>query len=169
MYIVLIVVCNVEKREDPKGTSQPSLKYTEEPTEPQQPPTAVPLPRRSTGRAPTLESTVRDNDLYRRNGAETAPFISNSNQQRQPRPGDVNASASLPEYNRPNDREYPISTRKKSGPGESSDAGYFVGYSPEHEQPLPYVEYFTFMCSFFQSGPAVARLTRLNLICALVF
>ncbi len=60
----------------------------------------------------------------------------------------MNASASLPEYNRPNDKEYPISTRKKSGPGESSDAGYFVGYSPEHEQPLPYVEYFTSMCSF---------------------
>jgi hypothetical protein len=145
MYIVLIVVSpHVEKREDPKGTSQPSIKSFDDPTERQQP-----LPRRNFGRPPSSEPKTYDNNLYRRNdgvGDDTTPFISN---QRQPRSGDVNAPASLPRYNRPNEKEYPVPTRKRSGPGESGDAGYYVGRSPEHEQPLPYVEYFTSVSVFF--------------------
>jgi hypothetical protein len=70
-----------------------------------------------------------------------APLMSNTTQQRQPRSGDVNTSASLPQYHRPTDKEYPTPIRKRSGPGESGDVGHYVGYSPEHEQPLPYVEY----------------------------
>jgi hypothetical protein len=73
-------------------------------------------------------------------GDDMAPLIPN---QRQPRPGDVSSSANVPEYNRPNEREYPVPTRKKSGPAESGGFDYYVGYAPEHEQPLPYVEYFT--------------------------
>jgi len=150
MYIILIVVSNVEKREDPKGTSQASLKYSEEPT---QQSTVIPLPRRNFGRVPPPETSIRDNNLYRRsggrNGDDVTPLISIQNQQRQPRLGDVNAPASLPEYNRPNGREYPIPTRKKSGPGESGDVGSYVGHSPEHEQPLPYVEYFTSVSFFY--------------------
>jgi hypothetical protein len=77
----------------------------------------------------------------------TAPLISN---QRQLRPGDVSSPTYLPEYNRPNEREYPAPTRKKSGPTESAGFDYYVGYAPEHEQPLPYVEYFTsFPCLLF--------------------
>ncbi len=68
-----------------------------------------------------------------------APLIVN---QRQSRPGDVTSSTILPEYNRPNEREYPVQTRKKSGPSESGGFDYYVGYAPEHEQPLPYVQYF---------------------------
>ena len=70
---------------------------------------------------------------------DMAPLIPH---QRQLRPGDVSSSAGLPEYQRPNEREYPVSTRKKSGPTESGGFDYYVGYAPEHEQPLPYVEYF---------------------------
>jgi hypothetical protein len=68
-----------------------------------------------------------------------APLIPN---QRQPRPGDVSSSATLPEYDRRDDRKYPVPTRKRSGPAESGGFDYYVGYAPEHEQTLPYVEYF---------------------------
>jgi hypothetical protein len=126
------------------------------------------LPRRNFGRSPLPEPTIRDNNnLYRRNGGlgdDTSPFISNP---RQPRPDDVNASASLPQYNRPNEREYPVATRKKSGPGQSGDVEYYVGHSPEHEQPLPYVSNISLPCPFFLSGPVVAWLTCFILICAL--
>jgi hypothetical protein len=155
MYIVLIVVCNVEKREDPKGTSQASLKYSEEPTQQQQQSKAIPLQRRNLARIPQSEPPIRDNNLYRNGdgsyGSDMAPLLSNPNQ-RQLRPGDVNTSASLPEYNRPNDKQYPVSTRKKSGPGESGDVGHYVGRSPEHEQPLPYVKYFTSVFFFIWTG-----------------
>ncbi|CAF0900929.1 unnamed protein product [Rotaria sordida] len=120
-------------RVDPKGTSQLSLKYYEEPTE-QQSSIVIPTPRRNFGRVPLSNLSTLDNNVYRHgNGSDgsilddMAPLVSN---QRQPRPGDVNASASLPEYNRYNDKEYPISTRKRNIPGESDD----VGYSQEHEQ-----------------------------------
>lgn len=166
----LIVVFNVEKREDPKGTSQTSIKSTEEPIIQQ--PIVIPTSRRSIGRPPPLEPVVHDNRVYRRssgsNGDEVAPLISNQNLQRARRSGDVNASASLPEYNRPNDKEYPISTRKKSGPGESGDAGYYVGHSPEHEPARPYVKYFTAV-PFLLFESVVAILTRLTFICALIF
>ena len=147
MYIVLIVVYHVEKREDPKGTSQPSIKSFEESTERQQP-----LPRRNIGRTSSTEPILRDNSLNRRTGGvggDTQPFVTH---QRQPRPGDVNAPASLPRYNRPNEREYPMQTRKRSEPGESGDVEYYVGRSPEHEQPLQYVEYFTSVSTFLYLG-----------------
>ncbi|CAF0898920.1 unnamed protein product [Rotaria sordida] len=122
-----------ERRVDPKGTSQLSLKYYEEPTE-QQSSIVIPTPRRDFGRVPLSNLSTLDNNVYRHgNGSDgsilddMAPLVSN---QRQPRPGDVNASASLPEYNRYNDKEYPISTRERNIPGESDD----VGYSQEHEQ-----------------------------------
>jgi len=125
-----------EKRADPKGTSQSSLKYSDEPT--QQQATAVPPPRRGFGRIPPPEPSTRDSSLPRRTGGsmvdDMAPLIPN---QRQPRPGDVSSSANLPEYHRPNEREYPVPTRKKSGPAESGGFDYYVGYAPEHEQPLP--------------------------------
>jgi hypothetical protein len=92
------------------------------------------------GRVPPPEPSTRDNSLNRRGGDDMAPLISN---QRQNRPGDVSSSAGLPDYRRPNEREYPVPTRKKSGPSESAGFDYYVGYAPEHEQPLPYVEYFT--------------------------
>ncbi len=115
----------------------------------------IPLPRRIINRIPPLEPSIRDNNLSRRTGesnGDDIPFISNQNPQRQPRPGDVNASASLPQYNRPNEREYPVSTRKRTGPSGSSDAGSYVGHSPEHEPPLPYVEYFTSVSIFIWTG-----------------
>jgi hypothetical protein len=163
MYIVLIVVYHVEKREDPKGTSQPSIKSFEDSTERQPPPS-----KRNFGRTPSSEPILRDNSLHRRTGGvgdDTMPFVTN---QRQPRPGDVNAPASLPRYNRPNEREYPMSTRKKSEPGESGDVEYYVGRSPEHEQPLQYVKYFTSVSTFSLFGPVVAWLTRLIFIHALI-
>lgn len=123
------------------------MKYSEDPLE-RQSSTVIPPPRRSFGRVPQLETTVRDNGLYRRNdgvgrssGDDMTPLILNP--PRRSRPGDVNASASLPQYDRSNQREYPITTRKRSEPIESGDAGYYVGHSPEHEQSLPYVEYCT--------------------------
>lgn len=134
MYICFI--SNVERREDPKGTSQSSLKYSDEPMD-TQPVTRVPPPRRDLGRPP-LETMTRENNLPRRGGAEErAPLIPS---QRQTRPGDVSSSAALPEYPRPNEREYPIQTRKRSGPAESDGFDYYVGYAPEHAQPLPYVD-----------------------------
>ncbi len=86
-----------------------------------------------------MEPVTRDSSLPRRGGDDMAPLIPN---QRQTRPGDVSSSATLPEYDRRDDRKYPIPTRKKSGPAESGGFDYYVGYAPEHEQPLPYVEYF---------------------------
>ena len=128
------------KREDPKGTSQASLKYTEEPAQT----TAIPTTRRSFGRPPPLEPATRDGSLNRRGGGgigdDRAPLLPTQIPSRQPRPGDVSTAASLPAYQRPADREYPIPARKKSGPGDSGDAGYYVGYAPEHEQALPYVK-----------------------------
>lgn len=145
----------VDKREDPKGTSQSSLKYSEDPTD-KQSSTVNPSSRRNPGRIPPLETTVRENGLYRRNdgvgrsnGDDRIPLILDP--PRRSRPGDVNASASLPQYDRSNNqREYTIPTRKRSEPGESGDAGYYVGRSPEHEQSLPYVEYCT---ALFHSNP----------------
>jgi hypothetical protein len=126
-----------DKREDPKGTSQSSLKYSDEPTQHHQT-TAIPVPRRGITRVPPPEPSVRDSSLHRRGGGniadDMAPLITH---QRQPRPGDVSSSAGLPEYHRPNERDYPAPTRKKSGPAESSGFDYYVGYAPEHEQPLP--------------------------------
>ncbi|UJR33542.1 hypothetical protein I4U23_020984 [Adineta vaga] len=129
-----------DKREDPKGTSQTSLRYFEEPTQAQ--PTLGSMPRRNFGRIPPLERLSRDNNSYRRGTdsihSDTVPLVTTQNHQQQPRLGDVNAPANLPVYNRTNDREYPISTRTRSGPSENDDLGYYVGYSPEHEQtPLP--------------------------------
>ncbi|CAF4896812.1 unnamed protein product [Rotaria sp. Silwood1] len=133
-------------RVDPKGTSQSSLKYSEEPTQ-EQSSIVIPAPRRSFGGVPSSHSATFDNSVYRNGGGnngnildDMAPLVSN---QRQSRPGDVSASASLPEYNRHNTREYPISTRKRNRPGESGDVEHYVGYSPEHEQQMLYVEYFT--------------------------
>ncbi|CAF5010937.1 unnamed protein product, partial [Rotaria sp. Silwood1] len=126
-------------RVDPKGTSQSSLKYSEEPTQ-EQSSIVIPAPRRSFGHVPSSHSSTFDNSVYRNGGGnngnildDMAPLVSN---QRQPRPGDVSASASLPENNRHNTREYPISTRKRNRPGESGDVGHYVGYSPEHEQQM---------------------------------
>lgn len=148
IYIVLIVVSNVEKREDPKGTSNSSLKYSEDPTE-KHAPAVIPSPRRNVSRAPPLESTIREN--YRRNDGvgrsntdDMTPLIVDP--PRRVRPGDVTASADLPQYERSNGRDYPVVTRKRTGPGGSDDAGFYVGRSPEHEQSLPYVEYFTALC-----------------------
>jgi hypothetical protein len=134
------------------------LRYSDEST---QQSTAIPPPRRISGRPPPLEPIIRDNNSHRRGGSGsggasvyeiTSPLITNENQFRQPRSGDVNTAASLPEYHRPTDREYPLPTRKKSGPSESTDADYYVGYSPEHEQPLPYVEYLTSVSLFSGTG-----------------
>ncbi|UJR13698.1 hypothetical protein I4U23_000709 [Adineta vaga] len=128
------------RREDPKGTSQSSLKYTDDPT--QQHPRAVPTPRRGMNRVPLNDSSARDNSLPRRTGGsfggdDMSPLITH---QRQQRPNDVTSSAGLPDYQRSHEREYPMTTRKKSGPSESGGFDYYVGYAPEHEQPLPYVD-----------------------------
>ncbi|CAF1432008.1 unnamed protein product [Rotaria sp. Silwood1] len=127
---------HTEKREDPKGTSQSSLKYSDEPTE--QHGTAIHIPRQGGSRVVPPEPSKRDTSLHRRgggtNGDDMAPLIPS---QRQPRLGDVTSSATLPQYPRPNEREYPIPPRKRSGPSESSGFDYYVGYAPENEQPLP--------------------------------
>lgn len=138
----ICLISNVAQREDPKGNSQSSLKYSDEPTDIQPVPRGPP-PRRDFGRLPPEPST-RENSLPRR-GEDRAPLIPS---QRQTRPGDVSSSAALPEYPRPNEREYPISTRKKSGPAESDGFTYYVGYPPEHEQTLPYVESLSLFPSF---------------------
>ncbi|CAF1202107.1 unnamed protein product [Rotaria sordida] len=127
-----------EMREDPKGTSQSSITYVDGPTEQRQT-TTIHLPRPGVTRVPPPEPTRRDTSLHRRiggsHGDDMAPLIPN---QRQPRPGDVSSSATLPQYIQSTEREYPITTRKRSGPSESSGFDYYVGYAPEHEQqPLP--------------------------------
>lgn len=131
----ICLISDVASREDPKGNSQSSLKYSDEPTD-IQPVTRVPPPRRDFGRLPP-EPTTRENSLPRRGGEDRAPLIPS---QRQTRPGDVSSSAALPEYPRQDVREYPISSRKRSGPAESDGFTYYVGYPPEHEQTIPYVE-----------------------------
>ncbi|CAF3328091.1 unnamed protein product [Rotaria socialis] len=117
-----------EKREDPKGTSQSSLTYTNEPTKHHHT-TEIHQPRYGINRGPPPEPARRGAGT---NGDDKAPLIPN---QRQHRPGDVNSSASLPQYNRPNEREYPA--RKRSEPSESGGFDYYVGYPPEQEQSLP--------------------------------
>ncbi|CAF1091093.1 unnamed protein product [Adineta steineri] len=100
-----------EKREDPKGTSQTSLKYSEEPLQQQQL-TAL----------PSLERATRGTENL---GDDMDPLISHPNHQRPIRFGDVNASMNLSEYS--------LSTRNRSVP---DDVGRYVGLTPE--QPLPY-------------------------------
>lgn len=148
------------------------MRYSDEST---QQLTAIPTPRRNLNRIPPLEPVTRDNNLYRRGGSgsgnindSASPLLINQNQLRQPRPNDVSTATSLPQYHRPTDREYPIPTRKKSGPSENTDAEYYVGYSPEHELPLPYVEYATTVSLFFLGPVAFAPLTRLFSAYALV-
>ncbi|CAF1484802.1 unnamed protein product, partial [Adineta steineri] len=70
-----------EKREDPKGTSQTSLKYSEEPLQQQQL-TALPSPRRNFGRIPPLERTTHGTGNL---GDDMDPLISHLNRQ-QPLP-----------------------------------------------------------------------------------
>lgn len=120
-----------------KGTSRPSSQYVPEPT--QHTTRITPPPRRGQTRVPLNETSMRDMSSHRRadGGDDMAPLITNH---RHPRTGDVSASAGLPDYSRPNEREYPIAPRKKSGPSESAGFDYYVGYAPEHEQPLPYVQ-----------------------------
>jgi hypothetical protein len=117
---------------------------------------------------PPPEPSARDTSLQRRSGGnmvdDMAPLIPN---QRQLRPGDV--SSSVPEYVRPNDREYPIPTRKKSGPTESGGFDYYVGYAPEHEQPLPYVEYFIPSPSMFAICYNGMLKFHLYMFCAFAF
>lgn len=60
-----------------------------------------------------------------------APLI---NHDRQTRPGDVTGAGRLPDYHRPNDREYPVPTRKRSGPAENAGIEYYTGYGPEPAQ-----------------------------------
>ena len=115
------------------------MKYTDDPTTHHHRP--GPAPRRGTSRTGLNDSSARDNSLNRRpvgsySGDDMAPLITN---QRKSRPPDVSSAAGLPDYHRPNERGYPITTRR-SGPSESAGFDYYVGYAPEHEQPLPYVE-----------------------------
>ena len=142
----LIVVFNIDKREDPKGTSQTSLRYFEEPSQT----TLGPIPRRNFDRIPPLERLTPDTTPYRRGtdslNGDTIPLVSTQARQRPSRLNDVITTGNLPVYNRSNERDYPISTRNRNGPSENEDAGYYVDYSPEHEQiSLPYVPYFTFV------------------------
>ncbi|CAF3713442.1 unnamed protein product [Rotaria socialis] len=133
-----------KERYDPRGTSQASLKYSEEPTE-RQPSTITPTPRRSFSRVPPPNSSTRDSFVYRpidgsRSHVTTlddmSPLGSNQIQQRQSRFGDVNASASLPERNRQDDKQYTVSPRKKSRAAERDDVGYYAGQTQDYEQPL---------------------------------
>lgn len=132
----------VEKREDPRGKSQASLVYTDEgnPSYPIQP-----KPRTSNIRPANTEPFVRDSSTSRRpvgmtslgGGDDMAPLISH---ERQSRPGDVTGAGRVPEYHRPNEREYPIPTRKRSGPAESDGFVYYAGYGPDSvPQASPYV------------------------------
>ncbi|CAF1010142.1 unnamed protein product [Adineta steineri] len=121
------------KREDPKGTSRTSLPYTDEPNQTQ----ITPKPRQKPGHGSRPDPSIRDNSLPRQGGRimgdDMAPLID----RRQPRSGDVNASANLPDYNRPNERRYPSTSRTRNDPADSEGFDYYVGYAPEHEQPLP--------------------------------
>ena len=134
----------VANREDPKGTSQPSLQYSEEPAKPT--PSTLPAPsaRRSSDRVPPLEPVRRGSSMSRQGAGsireDTAPLLPAQAPQRQPRAGDVRGSGTLPAYQRPTDREYPVRTRSRSRTGDSGDIGHYVGYPPEHDQPLPYVK-----------------------------
>ncbi|CAF0858917.1 unnamed protein product [Adineta steineri] len=116
-----------EKREDPKGTSQTSLKYSDEPLQQQQL-TALPSPRRNFGGILPLERPTHGTGNL---GDDMVPLISHPNHQRPIRFGDVNASMNLSEYR--------ISTRNRSRPG---DVGRYVGLTPE--QPLPINSLFIF-------------------------
>lgn len=128
---MLIVVFHVDKREDPKGTSQTSLKFAEEPAKPTIFP---PTHRASASRPPPLEPVNRRTASV---GDDRAPLLPI---QRQARSGDVAAPSSLPQYHRPMDREYPVPSHPRNRPGSSGDIGNYVGASSEHQQALPYVE-----------------------------
>lgn len=134
-FCLIVVLCRVEThREGPKGASQQVYKYTEDPADK---PIIQPVPRRGVTRGPpTSDSYIRDSSLTRRtDGDDMAPLIAHP---RQPRPGDVTGgSRTLPEYQRPTERDYPVAARKRSGPSESGGFDYYVGYAPEHEQASP--------------------------------
>lgn len=136
LYVIL--VSHVERREDPRGTSQSSLKNADELS---QPTTVRPAPRRGAGRGTQPETIIRDSSLTQRGvgslGDDTTLLLPSY---RQPRPGDVSTGTNLPEYGRSMGRDYPMPARKRSTPAESSGFDYYVGYPPDHEQPLPYVD-----------------------------
>lgn len=147
MYIVSITVVNVEKRQDPKGTSQTSLKYSEDPTH-HQTSTVIPVPRRSFSRGLSSTSSTLESGVYRQvdtnNGHGTivtdrSPLMSD---QRQYRPGDVNAPTNVVEYNQYTDREYTIPPRKQTRTSDIDDIGYYVGQIHDDEPPRTYVESF---------------------------
>jgi len=146
LFIIFIVVYYVEEREDPKGTSQSSLKYSEEPFNP--PSTSIPIKRRNPNQLPPLEQTNRG---YRPMGVDNGsisddqhPLIKDRNPIRQARFDDVNAAASLPQYSRSDAKKYPLSINKRTYENtDNTDARFYTGHSPEHEQALPYVNYST--------------------------
>ncbi|CAF3914644.1 unnamed protein product [Rotaria magnacalcarata] len=160
------------ERDDPRGTSQASLKYSEEPTE-RQPLTIIPTPRRSFSQVPPPNSSTRDSFVYRpMDGsgshvttlADMSPLGSSQIQQRQSRFGDVNASASLLERNRQDDKQYTVPPRKKSRSAERDDVGYYAGQTQDYEQSLAYVEYFAYLSTFselvFASSTRLASIFR---------
>lgn len=106
-------------------------------------------------RGPPPEPARRDPSLNRRGGTgdDKLPLLPDP---RQTRPGDVSSSANVPRYPRPNDRAYPVPTRKRSGPSESGGFDYYTGYPPDQERPVPYVSHLMIMF-------AIATYSRFNL------
>lgn len=81
---------------------------------------------------PPLEVLPRNIPTNRRTGPEEMnPLLPI---ERQYRPGDVTGPGRLPEYNRPIDRPYPVSPRKRSEFTESAGFEYYEGNAPGHEQ-----------------------------------
>jgi len=130
LFSFLIVVFNVDKREDPKGASHASLKFQENGSKTFIPPSSK---RSSLSNPPPPLEPINTNRRTASVGDDRAPLIPS---QRPTRSGDVLGAGSLPQYQRPMDREYPMPTRPRSKTDSSGDMGRYVGLSTENPQPL---------------------------------
>ncbi|CAF0779763.1 unnamed protein product [Didymodactylos carnosus] len=113
------------KRSQINGGESYHSSYSEEPQ----------LTKRSfNGRLPPSSG---DRNLRR----DKIPLLESESISRDPRqrPNDVTGSASLPQYNRPTERDYHPRQQQPHTRGKEVGLDYYVGYTPEHETAMPYV------------------------------
>ena len=130
----MCILFHVEKREESERRLKLSLNNFDESNQRPIQGTIKPTPRHVTSSEP------RKCDRHDGNNNDEAELLVIN--QRQPRSIDVTSSTIPLEYRRPNEKQYyPITTGKRNQPSETTPFEYYVGYSPERENVLPYVKF----------------------------
>ncbi|CAF1224830.1 unnamed protein product, partial [Didymodactylos carnosus] len=138
ILVIILVLLEIKKLLVPKEKARPpihgresnqSLNSSEDPHQTKRP---------ITGR---FQPSSGDNGSFRR---DNVPLLDSESITRDPRqrPNDVTGAASLPQYNRPMERDHrPRQPPQPHQRGKDVSFDYYVGYAPEHETAMPYVIY----------------------------